>query len=295
MDWANEYRGQAMVVYGHIPQMEPAILNNTYCLDTGCVFGGKLTALRYPEREIISVKAKNVYYEPLKPLLSEVNTYDDILNIGDVSGKLHLHTRLMPVIDVREDNAAAALEVMSRFAVDPHWLIYLPPTMSPCETSKLPDYLEHPNEAFAYYREKGVQKVVCEKKHMGSRAVITLCRDTETAKQRFGVTDNSRGIVYTRTGRRFFNDMALENAILDRLDITLTQSDFWDDFNTDWVCLDTELMPWSAKAQALLQKQYAPVGCAGRTALQKAIEALEKSVSVKISLMRFLKTPPAKM
>lgn len=276
LDWTNKYRGSAMVVYGHIPQVEPAIMNNTYCLDTGCVFGGKLTALRYPEREIVSIKAKTMYYEPLKPLLPEMKTYDDMLSIDDVSGKLHLQTRLMPVIDVREDNSAAALEVMSRFAADPHWLIYLPPTMSPCETSKLPDYLEYPTEAFAYYRDRGVEKVVCEKKHMGSRSVIILCRDCDTAQRRFGVTDNSRGIVYTRTGRHFFDDTAIENEILDRLDAVLTQNGFWNDFNTDWVCLDTELMPWSAKAQGLLQNQYAPVGRAGKTALQNAIEVLEK-------------------
>ena len=274
LDWANEYRGRAMVVYGHIPQVEPAILNNTYCLDTGCVFGGKLTALRYPERELVNVKAKTVYYQPLKPLQTNVNICDDTLTLDDVSGKLHLQTRLTPVIDVREENSAAALEVMSRFAADPHWLIYLPPTMSPCETSKLSDYLEYPTEAFAYYREKGIGKVVCEKKHMGSRSVIVLCRDADTAKHRFGVADNSRGIVYTRTGRHFFDDKTIERAILDRLDVALTQSGFWEAFKTDWVCLDTELMPWSAKAQALLQRQYAPVGCAGRTALQSAIDAL---------------------
>lgn len=277
LDWANEYRGRAMVVYGHIPQVEPYILNNTYCIDTGCVFGGKLTALRYPERVFVSVKARKVYYEPLRPLVPEDNTRGDLLDIGDVSGKLHLQTRLIPVIDVREDNSAAALEVMSRFAADPHWLIYLPPTMSPSETSKLPDYLEYPDEAFAYYRNKGVQRVVCEKKHMGSRAVITLCRDAETAKRRFGVTDNSRGIIYTRTGRHFFEDRAFENAILDRLDAALTKSGFWDDLHTDWVCLDTELMPWSVKAQALLQRQYAPVGCVGKTSLRNAVEALEKA------------------
>jgi protein phosphatase len=276
LDWANEYRGRAMVVFGHIPHVEPAVLNNTYCIDTGCVFGGKLSALRYPEREIVSVKAKAVYYEPLKPLHADARAYDDPPSIDDVSGKLHLQTRLMPVIDVHEDNSAAALEVMSRFAADPRWLIYLPPTMSPCETAASPDYLEYPTEAFAYYRNKGVERLVCEKKHMGSRAVITLCRDDEAARRRFGVSDGRRGIVYTRTGRRFFDDKTIENAVLDRLDAALTRSGFWDAFQTDWLCLDTELMPWSAKARALLQRQYAPVGCAGRTALRDAVKALEE-------------------
>ena len=75
-----------------------------------------------------------------------------------------------------EENAAAALEVMSRFAIAPQWLAYLPPTMSPSETSEREDWLERPEEAFAHFRERGVGEVVCEEKHMGSRAVIALCR-----------------------------------------------------------------------------------------------------------------------
>ncbi len=56
-NWASDYRGKAMVVYGHTPVPEAEWLNNTICLDTGCVFGGKLTALRYPEKELVSVPA----------------------------------------------------------------------------------------------------------------------------------------------------------------------------------------------------------------------------------------------
>jgi protein phosphatase len=65
--WANDYRGKAMVLYGHTPTPEPEWVNNTMCLDTGCVFGGKLTALRYPDKEIVSVPAEKVWYEPVKP------------------------------------------------------------------------------------------------------------------------------------------------------------------------------------------------------------------------------------
>ncbi len=56
-----------MVLYGHTPVPEPEWVNNTLCLDTGCVFGGRLTALRYPERELVSVPAARVYYEPARP------------------------------------------------------------------------------------------------------------------------------------------------------------------------------------------------------------------------------------
>jgi protein phosphatase len=277
LDWTADYRGNAIVVYGHTPSPEVQVSNNTWGIDTGCVFGGRLTALRYPEMETVSINALRPYYESPKPIFppsEQSPQYDDLLTVGDVNGKMIVNTKLIPSITVNEQHTAAALEVMSRFAADPHWLIYLPPTMSPCETSKLDGYLEHPVEAFTYYRNKDVTKVICEKKHMGSRAVIVLCHTTDVAAKRFGINDGSRGIIYTRTGRHFFEDRSLEQLILERLDRVLTDKGFWKEFHTDWVCLDTELMPWSEKAQALLQQQYAPVGRAGRDALDTTVKVL---------------------
>jgi protein phosphatase len=140
--------------------------------------------------------------------------------------------------------------------------------------------LEYPTEAFDYYKTRGVGKVVCEQKHMGSRAVIVLCKDVEAAKRRFKVNDDSFGIIYTRTGRHFFDDREIQNALLTRLQIVLTASGFWNDFNTDWVCFDTELMPWSAKAQKLLEEQYAPVGRSGRNGLAAAADAIKKAADI---------------
>src|SRR5213078_3742910 len=215
-NWAAEYRGDASIVYGHTPVPEADWLNRTINIDTGCVFGGKLTALRWPEKEIVSVPARQTYAQPARPLLpspgpsgpglSSQQIADDVLDIEDVSGKRVVTTRLLQNVTVREENATAALEVMSRFAANPKWLIYLPPTMSPCGTSHLPGLLEHPAEAFSYYLSEGVPRVVCEEKHMGSRAVVIVCRDRpqerapETARRRFGVTEGEAGICYTRTG-----------------------------------------------------------------------------------------------
>lgn len=282
LNWAADYRGSAMVVYGHVPQSEVQVLNNTYCIDTGCVFGGSLTVLRYPEREIVSVKALRQYYEPTVPLNEKNKDIGDMLTLGDIGGRMYINTSLIPTIAIEENNSAAALEVMSRYSAAPHWLIYLPPTMSPCKTSRLEGYLEHPIEAFEYYHNMGIQNVVCEKKHMGSRAVIVLCKNAEAAKKHFGVTDGSRGIIYTRTGRHFFKDNTIEEQVLERLDMVLTRTDFWNDFKTDWVCLDTELMPWSEKAQELLSQQYAPVGRSGRNALSAAVEALKRAAEISV-------------
>jgi protein phosphatase len=112
---------------------------------------------------------------------------------------------------------------------------------------------------------------------MGSRAVIVVCRDLEAAQKRFGVVDEGIGICYTRTGRRFFDNPELEAEVLTRVNAALSKSGFWDIFNTDWVCLDCELMPWSAKAQGLLRQQYATVGVASRLALTDAVAVLQQA------------------
>jgi protein phosphatase len=357
-NWAAEYRGDAMVVYGHTPVPEPEWLNRTLNIDTGCVFGGKLTALRYPEKEWVSVPAKATYAEPARPFLprsgerefaaiypgtesaqsneatpltrpsatlspsngvrglsgnvpdqaavvtsdkpetalrafptdawaerqrgptttlSAQQQLDDVLDLADVSGKRIVGTRLHHNITIRAENATAALEVMSRFAVNPKWLIYLPPTMSPSATTQQPGLLEYPAEAFGYYRDGGVTQVICEEKHMGSRAVVIVCRAEAAATKRFGVIGEGFGICYTRTGRRFFDDAATETAFLDRVRTAVDSAGLWEELKTDWLCLDCELMPWSAKAQALVREQYAPVGVAGDAMLKDATALLKQA------------------
>ncbi|MFC8708990.1 polynucleotide kinase-phosphatase [Streptomyces sp. NPDC057197] len=274
--WAEDYRGSAAVVYGHTPVPEATWLNNTLCLDTGAVFGGRLTALRWPERELVDVPAERVWYEPVRPLRSEAPGGHDgrPLDLGDVQGRRGVETRHTGRVAVREENAAAALEVMSRFAVDPRLLPYLPPTMAPTATSREDGYLEHPAEAFAQYREDGVARVVCEEKHMGSRAVALVCRDAGAARERFGV-DGPTGALYTRTGRPFFDDPAVTEEILGRLRTAAGDAGLWSELDTDWLLLDAELMPWSLKASGLLRSQYAAVGAAAGAAFPGALAALE--------------------
>ncbi len=282
--WAEEYRGRAWVVYGHTPVPEPEWLNKTVNIDTGCVFGGALTALRYPEREIVAVPARHTYYEPARPFLDQQDQapaltaqqrMDEVLDLADVTGRRIIHPRLFHAVTIREDYARAALEIMARFAVNPKWLIYMPPTMSPCETSKRPGLLEHPEEAFDHYRSRGVGQVVCQEKHMGSRAVVIACRDADAARQAFGVDEPAAGVCYTRTGRPFFKDAALERDLVARVRRAMDETRTWEALDSDWVCLDCELMPWSLKSQELLRSQYAAVGSAARHALPQVIETLQ--------------------
>ncbi|MEZ5085073.1 MAG: polynucleotide kinase-phosphatase [Tessaracoccus sp.] len=260
--WADEYRGKAMVVYGHTPTPTLDWINNTLCLDTGCVFGGRLSALRYPERETVQIDAAEVYYQPAKPFTTSTDREAEELRLSDVVGARHVETGQMGRIAISADSAAGALEVMSRFALHPRLLPYLPPTMSPVATSKRPGYLEHPDEAFAQFAEWGVDTVICEEKHMGSRAVVMLHPE--------------RGAVYTRTGRAFFSP-DLQAEFLARLTAAATKAGLFDDLGTDWLLFDAELLPWSLKAGPLIRDQYAATGVAGRSALTAEVEALSRA------------------
>ena len=305
--WAQEYRGQALVLYGHTPVPETEWLNNTLCLDTGCVFGGRLTALNYPERTVVSVPAARVYHPPAKPFPvsassghSPAHREPDLLNIEDVSGSRVIETGYLPRVGVREAHAAAALEVMSRFALDPRWLLYLPPTMSPVATSAREGLLEHPEQAFTAYHSDGVTDVLCEEKHMGSRAVLLICRTPAAAHARFGVpppapaangnpaapaslasraaqaSPAACGAIWTRTGRPFF-PAALTADLADRVRSAAEQAGLFSELDTGWLLLDAELLPWNAKAGRLLRDQYAAVGAAARASLPAAVSALEQA------------------
>lgn len=308
IDWAADYRGPAAVVYGHTPVLEATWINRTIDIDTGCVFGGQLTALCWPERQLVSVPAQRAYADSLRPLESRAEAGDTaveadgaasaatltreepsgtlVLRLEDVQGKQLVATALVGPVRIAAEQAAAALEVMSRYAIDPRWLITLPPTMAPGETSLRVGYLEYPEEALAYYRQQGISRAVCEEKHMGSRAILVLCRDVAVARRRFGVPGDIPGTIFTRTGRQFFEDDALHRAIIARLIDALGSAGCWERWATDWVCLDAEILPWSAKARDLLRTQYAPAAAAGaadlaaigavlRTALGRGLDLAE--------------------
>jgi protein phosphatase len=270
--WAQEYRGSATVVYGHTPVPRAEWINNTICLDTGCVFGGALTALRYPERQVVSVPAAREYYKPSKPLGTPPGEAF-ALSLSDVTGRRSIDTGYGRVT-VSAEHAAAALEVMSRFALDPRWLRWLPPTMAPSSTSTVEGYLEHPAQALGDYAKVGVTEVVCQEKHMGSRAVILVARTPEAVETAFGIA--GPGAVWTRTGRPFFADAT---PLLDRVRAAVTSAGLWESLGSDWLMLDAEIMPWSAKALGLIRDRYATVGAAAGAALPRAIAALDAAAS----------------
>lgn len=274
--WANDYRGSAVVLYGHTPVPNVEWVNNTACLDTGCVFGGALSAMRYPEREVVSVPAERTWYEPVRPLVAPTpERAPGVLDLDDVLGKLIIETPDHGRIGVKQEQTAGGLETMSRWAIDPRRLLYIPPTMAPPSASHEPGYLEHPAEAFRAFRDQGVTDVIAEEKHMGSRAVMLLTRDPE----RFGAPAGWLGVVHTRTGRPFFDNPATESEVLRRAHAALDVAGLWDELGSDWVLLDGELLPWSLKAGALITQLYAAVGAAGLTATGAAEAVLARAAA----------------
>lgn len=285
LEWAREYRGGADVVYGHTPMVEAEWLNNTLCIDTGCVFGGKMTALRWPERETLSVQAKRQYSEPAKPLdagdgRSAQQDNDRLLYFDDYATKRRIQTRFKSTILIPEENSLAALEVVSRFGVDPRWLVYVPPTMAASPTATSGSFLERPEMALNFYAARGVTDLIVEEKHMGSRAIIVLAKNKNAAHTRFGVEDDKVGVIYTRTGRPFFKDETQEAEIVERINKALEKSGLWDELSSDWAVLDAEMMPWSAKAQELLQRQYHPTHTAAFASANALLDAISSTNGV---------------
>jgi protein phosphatase len=284
-DWAAGYGGKACVVYGHVPSPQALWVGNTICIDTGCVFGGSLTALRWPEREVVCVSARAVHSEPLRPLASPVVSGSittgqpgqgpTLPDAALLTAKAVVQTRYGRPVLVRPEQAAAAFEILARNAADPRWLIHVPPTTATVEASGMPDWLERPEEAFAHYAKAGLKSVCIQEKHMGSRAVVIACRDAEAARLRFA--DGTRqGVVLSKSGRPFFADPVEEAFIVQAVAQAMDRSGLWQEMDTSWVVLDGEMLPWNAKAGSLIRETFAATGSAGAEEARAAAEAFGK-------------------
>ena len=277
-NWASGYRGEATVVYGHIATDQAVWENNTICVDTGCCFGGALSALRWPEREVVGVPASKVWCEPTggaKAATSEGGHKPRYpgLRVGDLSGAVRVHTRSAGWVRVDPERVAPALEVLTRYALPPKWIAWLPPTMAAPPAASEGSHLERPKEALEAMAKLGVTHVVAQRKHMGSRAVAVLGREAGALEASFGT--RREGFVYTRTGRRL-HMTGVEDAVVGALREGIEKAGLWNVWGAAWVILDCELMPWSAMARGLIDSHYRSVESAGRSVFQALEEATRK-------------------
>ncbi|WP_203248844.1 polynucleotide kinase-phosphatase [Sporosarcina beigongshangi] len=286
-DWTIHHKGSALIIWGHDPKPQPLVINNTVNIDQGVVFGGKLTAYRYPEKEFVSVEALADYSEAIdNPLKEWKEKRLAPPNIGKFINGYTVQTKQLGEVKVHQDIVKPAIDTVSHFAVPIEQLLYIPPTMSPTPvTSSHPGYLEHPKEAVDYYRSHGIYTMIAEKKHMGSRAVLLLFKDVDSAKKAIG--SRTLGVIYSRTGRRFF-DKITEAEIVLKLNEELVSKGYFEKYETDYVLLDAEIMPWNLKAKELISEQYAHVAENAILDRSKLKEKLEVVATGDKNLARWL-------
>ncbi|MBV7509419.1 polynucleotide kinase-phosphatase [Bacillus sp. sid0103] len=273
-DWSMAHKSSELILWGHDPRQQPLLVNNTLNIDQGVVFGGSLTAFCFPERKFVSVNAKedyaNVTDNPLKEWESKRLAPPNIAKFLEGYSVL---TEQYGEITIYADSTKSALDDLSHYTLPLQQIVYLPPTMSPTpKPSSLEGYLEHPLEAFKYYQANGVDTMVVEKKHMGSRGILFLFKNKEAAKEYIG--RETIGSIYTRNGRAFFKKN-LEEQILQVLHNDL--SGYFEKYNTDFVLMDAEILPWNLKAKELIMNQYAHVGEMALIDRRKLKDHLEKA------------------
>ena len=286
-DWTIHHKGSMPIIWGHEPNPQPLVINNTINIDQGVVFGGQLTAFRYPEKEFVSVSAMHDYSGAIDNPLKEWATKRlDPPNIGKFINGYSVQTKQLGDVKIHQDIVKSAIDTVSHYTVPIEQLLYIPPTMSPTPvTSSEPGYLEHPKEAIEYYRSHGIHTMIAEKKHMGSRAVLLLFKNRESAKQAVG--SEMLGVIYTRTGRRFF-DQSTETEIVLKLNEELVNKGYFEKYETDYVLLDAEIMPWNLKAKELISSQYAHVAENAILDLSKLKEKLEAVAGDNADLNKWL-------
>ncbi|KAB7705330.1 polynucleotide kinase-phosphatase [Bacillus aerolatus] len=257
-DWFVHHKKSVLIIWGHDPKPQPLLMNQTINIDQGAVFGGQLTAFRYPEQTFAAVKAEKDYSgADNNPLKEWEKKRLDPPNIGKFINGYSVLTEEAGEIRVFDDTVKPAIDTVSHFTVPIEQLVYIPPTMSPTPNpSSLSSYLEHPQEAIDYYRGHGIETLVAEKKHMDSRAVLLLFRNETAARKYIGT--GTLGAIYTRTGRRFF-DKTTEKTVVSALNEDLQRAGYFDTNQTDFILLDAEIMPWNLKAKELISSQYAHV------------------------------------
>jgi len=273
-DWFVNHISGETIVWGHDPRPQPTVINNTINIDQGVVFGGRLTAYRYPEKKFVAVEAQKDYAEDPDSLLQKWKKERfNPPNIQSFIKGYSVMTEDYGEIKIQADYVKSAIEDISHYTVPIEELLYIPPTMSPApEPSSLDNYFEHPKEAFKYYRNQGINTMVVEKKHMGSRGILLLFKDEETA---VGYVGTPRlGTIYTRTGRAFF-EQELSHQMIKQLNTDLNQGQYFTKNNTDFVLLDAEILPWNLKAKELISSQYAHVSEVSLLDRKKLLEKLE--------------------
>lgn len=282
-NWAENYRGDATIVYGHTPIPTPEWLNHTLNIDTGCVFGGHLTALRFPEKELVKVAAEKEYMAPSRPLplnVHEVNTqqkHDEVLDISYFRDRSLASTRMMYNLSPHDWQVIPVIEWLNTRGVNPRWLIYLPFPATPPKATSLPGLLEHPIQAYEYYRKKGVETLSLQEMVPGNRVVVIITKEEQIATQRFGIKNGGIGTVYTAKGQPYFDSNAEEQRFLLRLRDAVDHAELWTALNSDWICMEADMLPALPQAEPLAKEVFSTTGTIAASSLDRVANAISRA------------------
>ena len=281
-DWFMDHKTSELIVWGHDPKLKPFKANRTINIDQGVVFGGQLTAFRYPEECFVAVDALDNYVgNEGNPLVEAKNKRFAPPKAAHYMNGFTVHTEKGEAITIPKEKALAAMDTFSHYTLPPEQVLYIPPTMSPTpQTSALADYLEHPIEAFNYYKKNGVTQMIAEKKHMGSRAVIFIAKDENVTKQLLNL--EALGVITTRTGRAFF-EPELQLEVLSAIHKELLAKNYFEKHQTDYVLMDAEILPWNLKAQNLINTQYANVSEQALMDRQHLLNKLQATANIDVT------------
>lgn len=266
--WEKDYYG-IPVVYGHIcrDDLEPNVFKNTYGIDTGCVFGGKLTSLRLPEKEIVSVPAKKSYYEKHGPKTSVVIPV--IQNLLDTQKlRVQFQDKEFDLRIARRSEMERAIYNLTTKTISPDKIVWFAPTMSPGPASNLEGYMEDPitTAKWMFEHSEPGTKLIAELKHMGSRGVWSFTKvDNEWQME-----------CWTKNGFNMFDGNLKEKVrekmipFINKIEEKLGPTDF--------ICLDSEVMPWNLKGAGLVEESFFLVASSGHLTKSYASEAYSKLI-----------------
>lgn len=281
-DWFINHKTSELIIWGHDVKVQPFKANRTINIDQGVVFGGELTALQFPELKFKSIKAFNNYVGMKEnPILEAKEKRFNPPNVAQFIDGFTVHTLNDDQITIAKENVLAAMDTFSHTTLPLEQIVYIPPTMSPTpQTSSLDDYLEHPTEAFNYYKKNGVKKMIAEKKHMGSRAVIFIAKNNAVAKKM--INSDSLGYIATRNGRPFFEQVQ-QQQMVNKIHEELLAKNYFEQFNTEFVLMDAEILPWNLKAHRLIDQQYETVAENALMDRHKIIEKLQLTNDIDVT------------
>lgn len=231
-DWASDYCGKALIVYGHTPVNEPLYINNTVNIDLGVSIGGNLAAFKYPEREIVMVKAKETYYTEGRQKSETVKNID----LDDFSGELSIKYGKDEKVRFSGSEVTRALEILQACNVQLPWIVYLPPFTSSIIHDDLKNQVK---AAVDFYRHRGARKIVIQSVPHSPLAVVVVCRDNNISRSYF-LSENI-GEIYSINNNLSINEVR-KQELLQKLSQDIQKNGYFEKNNAEFIIFKARLI-----------------------------------------------------